>query len=164
MYDNPFLLGEGAAPIYEQINEYVYWKKQHHPLTAGAHRSLLFRMAKSLNLNSIEDITESHIAFFTGEQLTGFYVEEALRALRGFLQYARMAGYNCMPYKNATIEHMSKMGRPVQWDMVEKVRDMKASGLSDETIARLLTKTLGKRVHKTSVERWRGKIPQLAEG
>lgn len=163
MFDS-FLSKGGAAPIYEQINEYAYCKSQRHPMIAGAHRALLYRMAEHLNLNSIEDITESHIAFFTGEQLTGFYVEEAFKALRGFLQYAKMAGYKCIPHKSATLEHMSKMGRPVQWDMVQKVREMRAAGIvNNETIARLLTQSMDKRVHKKSVDRWKKRIPELQE-
>jgi hypothetical protein len=160
MFDH-FLSKRGGAPIYEQINEYTYWKSQRHPLIAGAQRALLHRLADSFNLNSIEDLTESHIALFTGEQLTGFYIEKAFQALRGFLQYASMAGYNCISYKTATNEHMSKVGRPVQWDMVERVRDMREYGLSNETISKLLTQSLKKRVHKKSVDRWKKRIPEL---
>lgn len=152
----------GAAPIYEQINEYAWWKKQHHPWIAGARKALLYRFANSFKVQHVQDISVDHIAFFTGEELTEFYSEQALKTLRDFLWYSRRAGYRCISYKMATKEELKKpMGRPIQWDMVQKIKEMKESGLSDETIARLLTKSLGKKVHKTSVERWRHRIPDM---
>lgn len=153
----------GVAPIYSQINEYAYWKSDQQPWIAGARKALLYRLADNLKLHSITELTETHIAYFTGEQLTDFYGEVALKAIRDFLWYCRLAGYNCLSYKMATKEQLKKVGRPVQWDMVRRVKELREQGFSDETIARSLKASLGKRVHKRSVERWRARVSELPE-
>lgn len=50
----------------------------------------------------MSDITEQHIAFFVGGELSEFYSEQALKALRQFLWYSRKAGYECIGHNAAS--------------------------------------------------------------
>ena len=92
---NPF---SGSSPIYTLIDEYAEWKFGIHPYQAGAYRSLLIRFAKSHRIRHVEEITEEHIAYFTGGEVTGFFSMQALKAMRSFLWYANQAGYDCLSY------------------------------------------------------------------
>lgn len=93
-----FMLFTKTPQIYSVIDEYAAWKLEVHPYQAGAHRALLIRFCKSHKLKDVEDITEEHIAYFVGGELTGYYAHAALKALRSFLWYARSAGYDCISH------------------------------------------------------------------
>lgn len=84
--------------IYTLIDEHAAWKFEVHPYLAGAHRSLLIRFAKSQKISNVEDITEEHIAYFVGGELSAYYSHTALKAFRSFLWYANHAGYDCLAY------------------------------------------------------------------
>lgn len=92
----------GSVQILDVIDEYASWKYQRHPLVAGAQRSLLIRFVKSQRLRDTSDITEKHIAFFVGGELSEFYSEQALKALRQFLWYCRRAGYVSIGHTTAS--------------------------------------------------------------
>ena len=90
---NPF---SGSSPIYALIDEYAEWKFGIHPYQAGAYRSLLIRFAKSHRIRHVEEITEEHIAYFLGGELSEFYAMKALKAFKSFLWYTENAGYDCL--------------------------------------------------------------------
>jgi hypothetical protein len=96
-------------PIYEVIDEWATWKYEQTPLKAGAYRSLMIRFVKEFKLRSVEEIEEKHMAFYMGEQLTGFYMVEAEKALKSFLTYCRMAGYECPSPEMAKQENLLKL-------------------------------------------------------
>lgn len=148
-----------SKPITEQIDEYCRWKFLRSPWIAGAQFSLLTRFAKEFNIRSVSDIQEDHIAFYTGEQLTEFYSEQCLRAIRGFLWYSRQAGYQCIASQMATKENLQKhKGRPVNWEMVKEVK--KGKGTIRE-IAKDLEEKFNRPVHPSQVHRWKSLIPRL---
>jgi len=100
----------GKPPnIFTVIDEYASWKYQRFPMLAGARRSLLIRFAKAYDIRDVEEITESHILFFVGGELTGFYSEQALKALRQFLWYCRKAGYECIAHNVASRKGLLEM-------------------------------------------------------
>lgn len=84
--------------IYTLIDEWAEWKYDIHPYKAGAYRSLMIRFAKSLKLKDVEEISEDHIAYFAGGELTGFYSHTAFKAIKSFLWYAENAGYECVSH------------------------------------------------------------------
>lgn len=149
--------------ITEQIVEYTHWKAARHPYIAGAQRSLLYRFVRANKFRDVSDIRVEHIAFFAGEELTQFYSEDALKAIRGFLWYCRKAGYKCIPSQMATKDYMQKatIGRPVQWDMVREVKLLKGRGLPERKISAVLTEKYKRPIYHTSVHRWKKLIPKL---
>lgn len=112
-------------PIYGLIDEYTTWYAIRYPLVGGARKSLLYRFARSFNIKSVRDISEEQIAFFTGEELTNFYSEQALKAIRNFLWYAVMSGHKCISYKMATQENLKKTGRPRNLEMTQEVKSLR---------------------------------------
>lgn len=150
--------------IEQQIREYCEWRSSKSPWIAGARFNLLTRFTKQFRLETVSDIREEHVAFYTGEQLTEFYSEEALRAIRNFLWYCRQAGYQCIASQMATKENLQKiMGRPIQWDMVREVKKTynTKKGRGYRTTASIISARLSRPVHVSSVRRWVSLIPRL---
>ena len=150
--------------IYSQIIEYTHWKAERHPHIAGAHKSLLCRIVEKNKFHDVSDIQIEHIAFFTGEELSRYFTDEALRAIRGFLWYCRRAGYPCISWQQVTKENMTKtMGRPVQWDMVKEVKELQEKGRGVREMSKELSKKYNTKVYPTSVQRWKQYIPKLGK-
>ncbi|RJQ33879.1 hypothetical protein C4568_03700 [Candidatus Parcubacteria bacterium] len=88
----------GPGQIYALIDEYAEWKFGIHPYQAGQYRSLLIRFAKTCKIRDVEEITEDHLAYFIGHELSEFYQKKAEKAFRSFLTFASGAGYDCIPH------------------------------------------------------------------
>lgn len=156
------MLWNKQPPIYEIIDEFTAWKSERYPWIAGAQQSLLYRFAKTFKLDKVEDIGETHLAFFVGQELTAFYGAQALKAIRAFLWYCKRAGYNVLSPQMATEEKLRKAGRPVEWDMVRKVKELKEGrGLSYNEVTSALSAVLKRKIHRNSVIRWYKQSPNL---
>ena len=92
----------GRAQIFDVIDEYASWKYQQRPHIAGAQRSLLIRFAKAHGLRRVSDITEQHIMFFVGGELSQYFAQQAVTTLRAFLWYSRNAGYEAIGHNTAS--------------------------------------------------------------
>ncbi len=144
-------------PLYGLIDEYVTWYAERYQLVAGTRKALLYRFARSHNLKSISDIREDHIAFFVGEELTEFYAEQALKAIRNFLWYAVMTGHKCISYKMATKEYLtSSRGRPRNQEMTKEVKSLREgkTPLSYRAIKRNLDEKYKRNFSVKSIYRW----------
>lgn len=109
------MLFSKTPEIYSVIDEYAAWKLEVHPFQAGAHRALLIRFCRSNKLSKVEEITEEHIAYFAGGELSGYYSHAALKALRSFLWYADNAGYECISYNCISrVKKNLESGAPVE--------------------------------------------------
>lgn len=143
-------------PIHYTIDEYTSWKYERHPMQAGGQRALLHRFVQSFNIQSVEEITDVQIAFFVGEELSAYYGAYATKAIRGFLHFCVLAGYEVVSWRMVTEGNLKKVaGRPTDWDMVRQVRELREGEkrLTFQAIADYLTGR-GRKVHKTSAVRW----------
>lgn len=95
--------------IYQLIDDYASEKYRRFPMTAGGQRRILRHFAEQMQINHVHEITKEHVAFFAGEQLTGFYTAKALTALRQFLWYCRQAGYQCLAHNACSMTELQKV-------------------------------------------------------
>lgn len=141
--------------IYEQIDEYVSYKATRYPLKAGACKALLYRLARCND--GPRYLTVDMIAYFVGEELSPYFRGEALTAIRGFIRYARMAGYtDISPYDLME----SRLGRPRNERRIKEVRELRSQNLSYTKVLKTLSERYKKRFHKTQIVRW-ARYPQV---
>lgn len=151
------MLFKKQPPIFGVIDEYTAWKYERHPMIAGGRRSLLYRFVEMYGVRTVEEITDMQVAFFVGEELSAFYAEQAMKALREFFHYCHLVGYEVISWRMVTEPNLRKVGRKTDWEMVKEVkrlREQEGRGLSFEAIAAFLTQKLNRKVHKTSAVRW----------
>lgn len=138
-------------PIHDQIDEYVALVSERIPWRAGAYRSILKRLALNSGVSATHLLTVEMIAFFVGEELTPYFRSEALKAIRGYIKYARMVGYSeVSPYDLME----NTLGRPRNIRKIKEVQLLKSRGMSYREIRKALVGKHKKKVHLSSIFRW----------
>lgn len=80
-------------PILIQVDYYSAWRSVRYPDAAHSQKKILQDFARLTKVNAVSDITQAHIWQFADSRSTQYFQQEALKALRNFLTYARMVGY-----------------------------------------------------------------------
>lgn len=112
-----------APDIYELIDEFAREKYRRKPWEAGAQRGLLRRFAQNFKITGIHQITKDHVAFFAGEEVSEYFSEQALVALRQFLWYCKKGGYKCLGHNVCRKEQLQRIENGVKinetpsWDI-----------------------------------------------
>lgn len=142
--------------IYKLIDEYVAYRSERFPLVAGSQKATLYRFCKSMNLKHISEVREEHIAYFCGQELTEFYCQQSLKAIRALLWHAKIVGYKCLSYRMSTKEKLDRpMGRPRDLQLERELLNLKrGKGIHNyRDISEMLSLKLKRRVHTTTVFR-----------
>lgn len=142
--------------IEKQIEEYALWKYERHPYIAGGEKALLDRFAKTTKIANVSDITQELAAYFVASQDYQYAAQRVLVALRGFLRYARWAGYPCIHYIHLTHSNLmaAKPGPKIDQTKIEKIKELKGRGLTYRQIVVELSQIYKKRIHLSGVQRW----------
>lgn len=142
--------------ITGQIEEYALWKYERHPYIAGAEKILLERFTKAANIKDVNEINREVVAYFIASRDSEYESKRVLVALRGFLRYARWAGYPCIHYIHLTERNLMalKKGPKIDYARVAKIKEMRNRGVPFRKIVEELGKTSKKRVHLSGVVRW----------
>lgn len=140
-----------TKPIFHQIDEYVALQSERLPWRAGTYRSILNRLAVSCGVRETNQLTIEMIAYFVGEELTPYFRSDALKAIRGYIRYARLVGYSEVSPHDLM---ESTLGRPRNIRRIKEVQSLKAKGFTYRKIRKHLIDKHKKRVHLSSVFRW----------
>lgn len=142
--------------VFNQVEEYALWKAERAPFIAGAQRSLLLRFAREVKVDSVSEITAASVAYLIAGKDSAYESQCLLVALRGFLRYARWAGYPCIHYTHLTQRSLMalKKGPKVDMKRVEVIKEMRSRGIPYRKIVEELGKTSKKPVYLSGVVRW----------
>lgn len=127
-------------------------------MKAGSTRSILRRLVDNNGITRIEKITQEQIAYFIGQEISQFFIQSSLIAIRGFLRYCQTQGHPCISPHLISMENLTRLnGRPRLLKFEREVKSIIATSKRPLTVRAVKEKMEKKHQRSfavSSIHRW----------